>query len=559
VGVLVERGLDLLAFAVGVLRAGAVYVPLDPSHPPERLARTLARARIRVVLCSPATAALLTPALASAGAAHELVPWVPSAEASRPAAVDAARRDAARYAGPRSVAYVIHTSGSTGEPKGAMVEHAGMLNNVLGKVTDLGLTEADVIAQTASAAFDISVWQLLTGPVCGARLEIVPDAIAQDPRALLRHVREAGVTVLESVPSLIEAMLSEPAEPLPSLRWMITTGEAMSPELARRWRERYPEVGLLNAYGPAECADDVALCRIEASSEARSSYLSIGRATDNNRLYVLDANLELVPVGLTGELCIAGVGPGRGYLDAPGHTARVFVPNPHAEQPGERLYRTGDRVRFEPDGSLVFVGRADHQVKVRGYRVELGEIEARLREHPAVKEGVVVVKDGAQGKRLVAYVVAQPDVTSDPAELTEHLSRLLPRYMVPAQIGVLERLPLNANGKLDRKALPDLEIGGNGVRRAYVPPITSLEQAIAEIWGAVLALDRVGRHDDFFELGGHSLLGAQMVSRVRSRTGRDVPLRALFEQSELEQFAARVLEAPEVARDIQPAPAPVAE
>jgi acyl-coenzyme A synthetase/AMP-(fatty) acid ligase len=422
-----------------------------------------------------------------------------------------------------------------------MVEYAGMLNNVLGKVTDLGLTDEDVIAQTASAAFDISVWQLLTGPACGARLEIVPDAIAHDPAALLRHVQATGITVLESVPSLIEAMLSEPPQPLPSLRWMITTGEAMSPQLARRWRERYPEIRLLNAYGPAECADDVALCRIEAPSEERL-HLSIGRATDNNRLYVLDANLDLVPFGATGELCIAGIGPGRGYMDAPGHTARAFVPNPYAEAPGERLYRTGDLVRFEPDGGLAFVGRADHQVKIRGYRVELGEIEARLREHPAVKEGVVVAKHGAQGKLLVAYVVAAAEREARAAEIKEHLARLLPRYMVPSHIVVLGQLPLNANGKLDRKALPDPELDAEGARQDYVAPLTSLEQTIAEIWGEVLTLERVGRHDDFFELGGHSLLGVQVVARLRRRTGRDVPLRALFEASELARFAERAQE-----------------
>ncbi|XXX76186.1 amino acid adenylation domain-containing protein [Sorangium sp. So ce134] len=537
VGVLVERGLELLAFALGTLRAGAVYVPLDPSHPPERLARTLVRAKIRAVLCSPATERLLRAALDDAGVAAEVEPWAP------PAAVEgeAAAFADAPYAGPRSVAYVIHTSGSTGEPKGAMVEYAGMLNNVLGKITDLGLTEEDVIAQTASAAFDISVWQLLTGPACGARLEIVPDAIAHDPAALLRHVQATGITVLESVPSLIEAMLSEPAQPLPSLRWMITTGEAMSPQLARRWRERYPEIGLLNAYGPAECADDVALCRIEAPSAERL-HLSIGRATDNNRLYVLDANLDLVPFGATGELCIAGIGPGRGYMDAPGHTARAFVPNPYAEEPGERLYRTGDLVRFEPDGSLAFVGRADHQVKIRGYRVELGEIEARLREHPAVKEGVVVAKHGAQGKLLVAYVVAAAEREARAGELKEHLARLLPRYMVPSHIVVLEQLPLNANGKLDRKALPDPELDAEGARQDYVAPITSLERTIAEIWSEVLTLERVGRHDDFFELGGHSLLGVQVIARLRRRTGRDVPLRALFEASVLARFAERAQE-----------------
>ncbi|WP_166793998.1 AMP-binding protein, partial [Pseudomonas aeruginosa] len=275
--------------------------------------------------------------------------------------------------------YVIYTSGSTGLPKGVMVEQAGMLNNQLSKVPYLELDENDVIAQTASQSFDISVWQFLAAPLFGARVAIVPNAIAHDPQGLLAHVGEQGITVLESVPSLIQGMLAEERQALDGLRWMLPTGEAMPPELARQWLKRYPRIGLVNAYGPAECSDDVAFFRVDLAS-TESTYLPIGSPTDNNRLYLLGAGaddaFELVPLGAVGELCVAGTGVGRGYVGDPLRTAQAFVPHPFGA-PGERLYRTGDLARRRADGVLEYVGRIDHQVKIRGFRIELGEIEAR--------------------------------------------------------------------------------------------------------------------------------------------------------------------------------------
>ncbi|WP_166794041.1 AMP-binding protein, partial [Pseudomonas aeruginosa] len=268
--------------------------------------------------------------------------------------------------------YVIYTSGSTGLPKGVMVEQAGMLNNQLSKVPYLELDENDVIAQTASQSFDISVWQFLAAPLFGARVAIVPNAIAHDPQGLLAHVGEQGITVLESVPSLIQGMLAEERQALDGLRWMLPTGEAMPPELARQWLKRYPRIGLVNAYGPAECSDDVAFFRVDLAS-TESTYLPIGSPTDNNRLYLLGAGaddaFELVPLGAVGELCVAGTGVGRGYVGDPLRTAQAFVPHPFGA-PGERLYRTGDLARRRADGVLEYVGRIDHQVKIRGFRIE---------------------------------------------------------------------------------------------------------------------------------------------------------------------------------------------
>jgi len=433
-----------------------------------------------------------------------------------------------------------------------MVEQAGMLNNQLSKVPYLDLTEADVIAQTASQSFDISVWQFLAAPLFGACTEIVPNAIAHDPQALLAHVRERGITVLESVPSLIQGMLAEALAVLGALRWMLPTGEAMPPELARQWLERYPQVGLVNAYGPAECSDDVAFFRVDAAS-TEGTYLPIGSPTDNNRLYLLDDAFELAPLGAVGELCVAGTGVGRGYVGDPLRTAQAFVPNPFGA-PGERLYRTGDLARRRADGVLEYVGRVDHQVKIRGYRIELGEIEARLFERPDVRDAAVSVQEGPTGKYLVGYLVPREAErfasASSPASrlaeegawfeaIKQQLRGDLPDYMVPLHWLVLERLPLNANGKLDRKALPPLEFGPLQAQD-YLAPRSELETTLAGIWAEVLKVERVGVRDNFFELGGHSLLATQIASRVQKTLQRNVPLRAMFECSTVEELASYI-------------------
>jgi len=450
---------------------------------------------------------------------------------------DCAEDNPGRYSAPDNLAYVIYTSGSTGLPKGVMVEQRGMLNNQLSKVPYLQLSEADVIAQTASQSFDISVWQFLAAPLFGARVDIVPNALAHDPQGLLEHVQARGISVLESVPSLIQGMLAQESVALDGLRWMLPTGEAMPPELAHQWLLRYPQVGLVNAYGPAECSDDVAFFRVDPAS-TRSSYLPIGTPTDNNRLYLVDDAQALVPLGAVGELCVAGTGVGRGYVGDPLRTAQVFVPNPFGA-PGARLYRTGDLARRRSDGVLEYVGRIDHQVKIRGYRIELGEIEARLHEHPDVREAAVGVQEGANGKHLVGYLVAS-DSALTPSERLERIRQQLrselPEYMVPLHWLWLERMPLNANGKLERKALPALDIG-QVQEQHYLAPRNALEQTLAAIWADVLKVERVGIHDNFFELGGHSLLATQIASRVQKQLQRNVPLRAMFECSTVQELA----------------------
>lgn len=346
--------------------------------------------------------------------------------------------------------------------------------------------------------------------------------------------------MLESVPSLIQGMLANDHQALDSLRWMLPTGEAMPPELAAQWLQRYTQVGLVNAYGPAECSDDVAFFRVDAAS-TQGAYLPIGTPTDNNRLYLCGDDQALVPLGAVGELCVAGTGVGRGYVGDPVRTALAFIPHPYGA-PGERLYRTGDLARQRPDGVLEYVGRIDHQVKIRGYRIELGEIEARLHEQAQIRDAAVGVQEGANGKHLVGYLVAHQGIAGD-AELLERIKQRLraelPEYMVPLHWGWFDSLPHNANGKLDRKALPAIDIGGQR-GQAYQAPRNELEDVLAGIWADVLKAERVGVHDNFFELGGHSLLATQIASRVQKQLQLNVPLRAMFECSTVAELAEYV-------------------
>ncbi|CRM12377.1 non-ribosomal peptide synthetase [Pseudomonas sp. 58 R 3] len=526
VALLAERNLDLLGMIIGSFKAGAGYLPLDPGLPSQRLSRIIDLSRTPLLVCTEACREQAIELLD--GTDCQLLVWEE---------VPGRGQNPGIYSAPDNLAYVIYTSGSTGLPKGVMVEQRGMLNNQLSKVPYLQLKEADVIAQTASQSFDISVWQFLAAPLFGARVDIVPNSIAHDPQGLLAHVQAQGITVLESVPSLIQGMLAQERMSLDGLRWMLPTGEAMPPELAHQWLLRYPEIGLVNAYGPAECSDDVAFFRVDLAS-TRGTYLPIGTPTDNNRLYLLDGALELVPQGAVGELCVAGTGVGRGYVSDPLRTAQVFVPNPFGA-PGQRLYRTGDLARRRSDGVLEYVGRIDHQVKIRGYRIELGEIEARLHEQPEVRDAAVGVQEGVNGKHLVGYLVAA-DEALNPGErmdrIKQRLRAQLPEYMVPLHWLWLDRLPLNANGKLDRNALPALDIGQLH-SQDYLAPRNELETTLAAIWAEVLKVERVGVQDNFFELGGHSLLATQIASRVQKTLQRDVPLRAMFECSTVAELA----------------------
>ncbi|ACE85089.1 non-ribosomal peptide synthetase [Cellvibrio japonicus] len=550
VALLAERNLKLLGMILGTFKAGTAYLPLDPAHPLQRLADMLTMSRAPVLVCERSQVAL----------GHDVLALCP--EHNRPLLLvwEDTQHDAVPdhnpgiYGTANSLAYVIYTSGSTGKPKGVMVTQRGMLNNQLSKVPYLQLDERDVVAQTASQCFDISVWQFLAAPLFGGRVVIVPNDIAHHPTALMAQVVAERITVLESVPSLIQRMLEEDEQPLSGLRWMLPTGEAMPPLLAKRWLERYPDIGLVNAYGPAECSDDVAFFPV-SESFTTGSYLPIGSPTDNNRLYVLNDELSLTPIGAVGELYVAGTGVGRGYLADPVRTARAFIPNIFGGI-GERLYGTGDLARRRSDGLLEYVGRADHQVKMRGFRIELGEIESCLLDVEGVREAAVIVQARLSGDYLVAYLTpTQTFIAShSQSELIERckswLQACLPDYMVPAYWQLLAEMPRNTNGKLDRKALPTLDIGALQ-EQSYVAPRDTLEQQLAAIWADVLKIDKVGIHDNFFQLGGHSLLATQIASRVQKVLHKGIPLRAMFECHTVESLAdfIRGLESSSITRE----------
>ncbi|WP_441287561.1 amino acid adenylation domain-containing protein [Sorangium sp. KYC3313] len=541
VALLTRRDLDFMLLALGAFKAAGAYVPLDPAHPARRNADILARAGSPPLLAGAAIPGALLDEIAAAGAgAIEVLP------AGALLADAAAERGAPPAARAEHLAYVIFTSGSTGAPKGAMVEHRGMLNHLFAKVRSLGLGPADVVAQTAPITFDISVWQLLSPLLAGGTCRLVPDEIATDPARLLDAVGELGITVLEIVPSLLRGALDElEARPawrprLDGLRWLVLTGEALPPDLARRWLALYPRIPLMNAYGPTECSDDVAQHVIAEPPAEDAAYVPIGSAIQNTQLYVLDRRRQPVPLGVAGELYVGGDGVGRGYLRDPERTAAAFLPDPFSTAAGARLYRTGDLVRRLPGGELVFLGRIDHQIKLRGFRIELGEIEAVIARCAGIRDVVVVAREDAPGDpRLVAYVV--PEAPSfDPGALKDQLSSRLPGYMIPAAIVALDALPLSANGKVDRKALPAPAWSAPGELAAQTAPRTGLEQAIGEVWRAVLGLDRVGVHDDFFAIGGHSLSATRAAARLRDVLGVDVGVRSLFEAPTIARLAAHI-------------------
>ncbi|MFI9007985.1 amino acid adenylation domain-containing protein [Actinosynnema sp. NPDC053489] len=505
-------GRDFVVSVLAVFGAGAAYVPVDSDSPIARGRALLADSGARLVLTPPAVA----------GFAADLAGDLPLLEVGR----DVADEWPEPVGAGDDLAYVLFTSGSTGKPKGAMVTHRGMVNHLLAKVEDCGLSERDTVVQNAPLTFDISIWQMLAPLVAGGTARVVTRDLAADPRGLFERTDLERVAVLEVVPSLLRAALDlwdadggRPA--LPSLRLLVATGEALPADLCARWLDAFPGIPLMNAYGPTECADDVTHAVITSPADVADG-VPIGTALRNTRLYVLDDRLRPVPVGTPGELYVGGEGVGRGYLGDPGRTGVVFVADPFTPRPGRRMYRTGDYVVRRADGSLVFLERRDHQVKVRGHRIELGEVEAVLSGHGGADALAVVVREDRPGdKRLVAYATPA-DV--DLAALRATAEARLPGYMVPSAFVALDALPLTANGKLDRHALPAPDPGAAG--RA---PRTPLEELLVAVFADVLGTGQVGVEDSFFDLGGHSLLATRLISKVRSALGVELSLRSVFD------------------------------
>lgn len=426
VALLAERSLSFLTTVLAIWQAGGAYLPLDPHHPPARIRQVLAHSGSPLVLATNDLLGLLAEALRD-GSQGEARPQVLSLEELQEQPGPAVRPEPTG-ASPRSLAYVIYTSGSTGTPKGVMIEQRGMLNHLYAKISALELTAADCVAQTASQCFDISVWQFLAALLVGGRVHIFSDRVAHDPLQLLQQIEQEGISILETVPSLLRVILEsiemgkEFSPRLERLRWLVPTGEDLPPNLCRRWLALYPHIPLLNAYGPTECSDDVTHYPIAQPLAETHVRTPIGRPIPNMHVYILDQQLLPVPVGTSGELYVGGVGVGRGYLHDAQRTADAFVPDPFNTEPGARLYKTGDLVHSLPDGNLVFLGRIDHQVKIRGNRIEMGEIEAVITGHPLIKESVVTVReDERRGKQLVAYIVCTvlPSSADSPSQGNE--------------------------------------------------------------------------------------------------------------------------------------------
>lgn len=542
VAVVTERNLQWLTAVLAILKAGGAYLPIDPDFPAERIARVLRRAGCRHVLTQAPGRGALDQALdsfapAERPAVFDLDRLVMEADETRETAQSGAPPEPASAElglgveiGPNRLAYLYFTSGSTGEPKGAMCEHAGMLNHILAKIEDLGIEPDDTVAQTAPQCFDISLWQLLAALVVGGRTLIVAQEAILDVERFADTVDDAGVRVLQLVPSYLEAVLTylhTAGRTLPALRCLSVTGEALKAELAHRWFAAFPATRLVNAYGLTETSDDTNHEVMHAAPVG--ARVPLGPPIRNVRVYVVDDRLVPVPLGAPGEIVFSGVCVGRGYVNDPERTARAYLMDPF--HMGDRLYRGGDIGRWAPDGKLEFLGRRDHQVKISGFRIEIGEVEDALTRSPGVRDAAVVVVDApGRGRRLVGFYGA--DRALEASQLRDQLAARLPAYMVPATLHHRSALPLTANGKIDRAALEalaaELDDRGQGAPSASPAsdePATPTETRIAGAWAAVLGVApaQVGRHDHFFDLGGTSLTAVKLVIALnRAVTLRDL-------------------------------------
>ncbi|MBR8837984.1 MAG: amino acid adenylation domain-containing protein [Stigonema ocellatum SAG 48.90 = DSM 106950] len=514
VGLCVERSLFTLVGLLGILKAGGAYVPLDPEYPQERLQFMLEDAAVSVLLTQQSLQERLPEHQAQLVCLDEIWEEIVQNNPDNPTRVVTAFH----------LANVIYTSGSTGFPKGVMVEHTGLFNLAQAQIQTFDLHSDSRILQFASLSFDASIWEVIMAVGSGATLYLGTKDSLLPGTPLIQLLIDSCITHITLPPSALAVL---PAEKLPALQTIIVAGEACSAELIRQWSAGR---NFFNAYGPTEAS----VCATIAKCTDGDQKISIGRPIANTQIYILDSHLQQVPVGVPGELHIGGAGLARGYFNRPELTQEKFIPNPFDNS---KLYKTGDLARYLPDGNIEYLGRIDNQVKVRGFRMELGEIEAVLRQYPHVQASVVIVREDIPGdKRLVAYIVPQTEVIPTISELRQFLKAKLPDYMVPNSFVILESLPLTPNGKVDRRALraPDShsELTDN-----FIAPSNPIEETLALIWAQVLKVELVGIHDNFFELGGHSLLATQVISRLQEAFGTSLPLRYIFESPTVAQLS----------------------
>ncbi|MBD2508881.1 amino acid adenylation domain-containing protein [Nostoc muscorum FACHB-395] len=528
VGICVERSLEMLVGILGILKAGGAYVPLDPHYPQERLSFMLEDTQVSVLLTQ-----------------QHLLEGLPKHDTQTicldtewEAIAQQSQKNPLITISTENLAYIIYTSGSTGKPKGVAIAHRNLVHSTTARIAYYQQAVSNFLL-LSSFAFDSSVAGIFWTLCCGGTLHLPEEGVQREVPKLIELISQNSVSHLLSLPSLY-ALILQQAKPenLNSLRTVIVAGEACPLELVQHHSQFQPEVSLFNEYGPTEAS--VWSSAYYCHTAETGKQISIGSPISNTQIYILDSHLHPVPIGIHGEIYISGEGLARGYLNQSAITSEKFIPHPFSKKPGVRLYKTGDLAKYLPDGNIEFLGRIDNQVKIRGFRIELGEIETALNKYSGVQETVVIAREDVPGKRLVAYVVPQPKSALTVNELRSFLKDKLPEFMIPSAVVLLKKLPLNANGKVDRKALPAPEEVRSDLIGDFVSPRTSVEEMLTQIWAEVLKIEKVSIYDNFFELGGHSLLTTQLLAKVKEAFNLDISLRSLLEKPTVAGLAENI-------------------
>ncbi len=519
VGIYLERSLEMVVGVLGILKSGAAYLPLDPMYPKERLTFILEDSQAPVLLSQQYLVEKLP----------EYRSRILTLDACGEAISNESKYNLVYELTSNNIAAVIYTSGSTGRPKGVLLEHQGWCNVIIESIKVFGIRNSSHVLQLAPFSFDVSVWEIFTSLLAGAKLHLINRDFLLSDQTLVQLILDHTITTAFLIPSVLRHLT---AEYMLTLKTIITGGECISEDLVALWA---PDRSFFIAYGPTEAT------MLQSYIECKEGYYRkplIGRPIANIQFYLLDNFLQPVPIGSTGEICISGDGLARGYLNQPQLTVEKFILNPFNYEQNERLYKTGDLARYMPDGNIEFVGRIDQQVKIRGFRIEIREVEAVLAQHPAVKEAVVIAREDKYGeKRLVAHIVSYQKNKLPISELRNYLKQKLPEFMVPSAFMLIDNLPITPNMKVDRQELSKIKLARPEMKDSFVAPSNSVEKAIADIWCQVLDLERIGVHDNFFELGGNSLLAVRLFNEIEKGFGETLPLATLFQAGTVEQLS----------------------
>lgn len=531
VAIMLERSIEMAECIMATWKASGAYIPIDVQYPSERIINIVENSQAKVILTK------------SEYINNELIDVlgdkIVCLDKIKEALAEESDENINYSVDTRNLAYIIYTSGSTGKPKGAMVEHIGMLNHMNAKINDLCLDSKSIVAQNASHCFDISVFQFFVALITGGQTIIYSNDMIINPELFIMEVIKDKVTILEVVPSFLGVILDyleSNSIRLEHIEFLLVTGETVKPNLIKKWFELYPTIKVVNAYGPTEASDDITHYIMDRAPDYDS--IPIGRPVQNFSIYIVDKHMNLCPVGVKGEICVSGIGVGRGYINDPERTNQVFMYDPFNGDGKVRLYKTGDLARWLPDGNIEFFGRKDYQVKIRGYRIELGEIESNILKLAGIKEATVIDREGVGGnKYLCAYIVAEESLEVN--EIKQHLSEFLPEYMVPAHFVKMERLPLTPNGKINRKALPEPQIDIQA--NTHEDPRNFIEEKLVEVWQEVLGVKKIGIRDNFFTLGGDSIKAIQVMIKLQEQ-GLKLMVKDLFEHPEISRLSGLVKE-----------------